>query len=100
MSYTSVPVTLIEATEGAKVVKVIDYNPWRAPVTFTLSDGRKIETSKRFRLKRDAVAYLATLPIPTTNTSVEFDETGKFVGYQESFQIGAQGLKELAVAER
>jgi hypothetical protein len=86
------PVVLIEADSTRSVTKVEwEYAKWAAPIVFTLPDGGKHSTVKRFRLKRDAVAFLATLPAePVHETTVEFDENGKLYAWVESFWIGGR----------
>lgn len=62
---------------------------WRQPIVYVLEDGRRFPTGESFRLKRDAVAFAATLPCaPDHPTTAMFDEDGRFYGTRMSFYIG------------
>jgi hypothetical protein len=74
-----------------------DYSPWSVDVAYRCEDGRVVETVQRFGLKRDAAAFLATLPArPAHRLVCHFDEAGTFTGTAESFWIGPRDMDTYA----
>lgn len=89
-------VTSIEPAEGATVEKIrpgTRYNPYvkfTFRAVYVLEDGRRIETNSDHRLKRDAVAELASLPkAPRWETTVELQD-GEL--YMTTTKIGIGSL--------
>jgi hypothetical protein len=64
--------------------------PWRLDITYVLADGRRFDTTRYYRLKRDAAAELATLPAaPANPTTATINSDGQLTGTRTSFTIGA-----------
>jgi hypothetical protein len=93
MTDTEVTIDLIEAR--GPVVK--DPNPrwchqgpWRLDITYVLADGRRFDTTRYYRLKRDATAERATFPAaPTHPTTASINSDGQLIGTRTSYRIGA-----------
>ena len=86
-------IRIVNIAPAGPVSKHADSLSWqgayRVPVVYVLEDGRRIETGQRFRLKRDAVAELASLPKPPRHSMrAIFEESGAFFGTSTSFQFG------------
>jgi hypothetical protein len=85
MGDKDIPIVLIEW--GGMIRKGAD-RQWRQPVIYTLDDGRKVDASETFRLKRDAVAFAATLPAPPTHPKRAMFDGDRFYGTSTSYYIG------------
>lgn len=83
-----------EAEIDAKPFKLAThYNPyvkWGVEVIYLLDDGTELMTIKGFNLKRDAVAFIATLPAPPTHKLEANFHDGDYVGTTESFGFGVR----------
>ena len=91
MSRDSVAIVSIEPVTGTAVIKSPGsnkYNPWKFDIVYVLADGRRVESTSRHSLKRDAVAELKRLPAPPDYpTTANFDD-GVFTGTTTKLQIG------------
>lgn len=91
MSRDSVTIVSIEPAPGTAVIKSPGwnkYNPWKFDIVYVLEDGRRVETTSRHSLKRDAVAELGRLPGPPDYpTTANFDD-GVFTGTTTKLLIG------------
>lgn len=78
-----------------------DYNPWAADVVYTFEDGTTLATVERFSLKRDAVAFVASLPKrPDHRTVCRFDDAGTYTGRSTSYWIGPRDADTYAADGR
>lgn len=61
---------------------------WLVPVTYTLRDGRVIDSNQTHRLQRDAKAYVAKLPmVPEHPTRLLLDQNGKMRAVQVTLSL-------------
>jgi hypothetical protein len=61
---------------------------WYAPVVAVCEDGSEHSTTVNRRLKRELVAYLATLPAkPERPTAICFDSEGAMIGTRTTFDL-------------
>ncbi len=54
--------------------------PFAVPVRYVLKDGREFSEIKRYRLKRDAMAYASTLPTAPKYATRAIIHDGRFQG--------------------
>jgi hypothetical protein len=79
------------ARRAAPIEKIINdrRTPWAVPVDYVLADGRVIPTVERFRRKRDAHAFAATLPaVPDVPTAVALNPDETICMKQHTYRIG------------
>lgn len=83
-------VVRVESAGPVEKVPAGPYSPWSVRVRYICEDGRTFDGRKGFRLKRDAVAYLATLPsAPPRPLFVCLGDDGTMWGTKESFRLFA-----------
>lgn len=58
------------------------------PIAYVLADGQRIETRYTRKLKRDVVAFAATLPAAPSNPTKAVFRDGRYIGTRTSFYIG------------
>lgn len=86
-------VEIVEIRAAGPVEKRDDHwaryqGKWVVPVEYVLADGRVIAATDRSSLKRDAVAFHASLPkAPGNPMSASFMD-GEFIGTRTSYSIG------------
>ena len=93
MTDTEVAIALIEAR--GPVTKDPEprwyhHGPWRLDLTYVLADGRRFDTTRHYRLKRDATADLNTYPAsPAHPTAATINSDGQLTGTRTTYTIGS-----------
>lgn len=90
--YFPVVKILADATRSHEITKVTNvlnpYQKYEVAVLFQLEDGRKIPTTKRFKLQRDAKAFRDTLPtVPDYPTEVSLTKVGTIETHRTTFSL-------------
>lgn len=86
--FRKVRVTQVEAAGPAEKMPTGPYSAWSVKVRYTCEDGQVFDAHKGFRLKRDAAAYLATLPgAPQRPLFVIVGDDGTAKGIEERFSL-------------
>lgn len=89
---TDIPIATIEAAGPVTKDPVKNFHgQWIFPATYVLTDGQRLPTVMRNRLKRDAVAEHASYPSPPKHpTSASFDDAGVFWGTRTTISLGGR----------
>lgn len=86
---TEIEITQIERRGDVVKTPGDSRGAWALPITYVLADGRRVDATDRFRLKRDAAAFAATLPRAPEHPMAASFEDGRFWGTRTTYSWGA-----------